>query len=94
MLKEMKTMAQGNINIALGCNYLKDNGHIDETFGIFGVLEEAFTPVLRGIILPAKNNTECRMTRGTKICDVNCYKAVTVYQVGSKWSPQNKGKMM
>lgn len=86
-------MVQGNINITLGCNYLKDNGHIDETFGMFGILEEKLTPVLKGIILPAKNNTACKC-RNTKRCNVNCYKAVTVFQTGSHWSPQNKGKMI
>ncbi len=86
-------MAQGSINIVLGCNYLKDNGHIDIDAGIFGILEEKLNPVLKGIVIPAKNNTACKC-RMTKKCNVNCHKAVTVYQIGSHWSPLQKGKMM
>lgn len=86
-------MAQGAINIALGCNYLTDNGHIDIDAGIFGLLtEEKLKPVLKGIILPAKNNTAC-IHRQNKQCNVNCHQAVTVYS-GTKWSPQQKGKRM
>lgn len=87
-------MAQGAVNIALGCNYLTDNGNIDIDAGIFGALtEEILTPVLKGIILPAINNTACKYRR-TRKCDVNCPKAVTVFQCGTHWSPQNRGKRM
>jgi len=85
-------MAQ-EINVVLGCDYLKDNGHIDIDTGIFGILNEKLRQVHKGIILPAFNNTQCSNRRTSK-CDVNCHKAVTVYQVGSHWSPQQKGKRM
>ncbi len=86
-------IAQGNINITLGCDYLKDNGHIDINAGIFGVLTEELKQVHKGIILPAINNTSCSHRR-TKHCNVNCHKAVTVYQTGHHWSPLTKGRRM
>jgi len=90
---EVKTMTQGMVNVTLGCDYLKSNGHINIDGGIFGCLEEKLRQVYRGLVLPAMNNTQCPDRKGGK-CSVNCSQAVTVYQVGCHWSPQQKGKWM
>jgi len=87
-------MAQGDINILLGCNYLLTDGHIRKDFGMFmSFISEPLIKLLSGKILPVSNNTACLNHKGEK-CSVDCYKAVTVYQVGCHWSPQQKGKMM
>jgi hypothetical protein len=87
-------MAQGNINIRLGCNYLLIEGHIRKDFGMFmSFISEPITKLLSGKILPVSNNTQCLDRRSGK-CSINCYKACTVYQVGHSWSPQNIGKRM
>jgi len=87
-------MSPGAVNVALGCDYLTDNGHVDIDAGIFGALtEEVLRPVRKGIVLPVKNNTACKCRKTSK-CSVNCPRAITVYQVGHHWSPQQKGKRM
>ncbi len=83
-----------NVNVVLGCNYLRSYGHVDIDAGIFGALtDEVLNFIKLGKILPVRNNTACK-DRGTSNCSVNCPNAVTVYQVGHHWSPQQKGKRM
>lgn len=77
----------------IGCDYIRSNGSIDEKAGIFGVLNEAFTKVKTGNIVPAFNNTRCAC-RKTKYCSVNCPSAVSGIMVGGRISFRNKGKTM
>lgn len=61
-----------------GCDYIRSNGHIDEKAGIFGVLDEAFTKVKTGNIVPAINNTRC-IYRKTQYCPT-CHSSVQGFQ--------------
>ncbi len=81
------------LNVVIGCDYIRNNGSIDETFGMFGVLDEAFTKVKTGNIVPAHNNTRCAYRR-TKLCNMDCKSAVYGIQCGGKISFRNKGKTM
>lgn len=88
---EVKNMI--NITPVLGCDYLRDNGHIDETAGIFGVLVEKFRQLKSGNIIPVCNNTQCA-GRATKQCNVNCENAVSGWLVGGKISWRKYWKRM
>ena len=79
------------LNILLGCDYLLDDGHINKDVGI--LVGFPVRQLLSGNIQPYFNNTKCN-DRRTSRCNVNCHHAVTVYQSGHGWSPQNKGKRL
>ncbi len=82
-----------NLNIVLGCDYIRSTGHIDETKGMFGVLNEGFTRIKTGNIVPAFNNTRCAC-RKTTHCSMECSSAVYGIQCGGKISFRSKGKSM
>lgn len=82
-----------DITPIIGCDYIRSNGSIDEKAGMFGVLDESFTKVKTGNIVPAFNNTRCAC-RKTKYCTVNCASAVSGIMVSGRISFQTKGKMM
>lgn len=82
-------MSQPNFNMVLGCEK-HDDGHIDINEGIFGVLDEKLKKIGTGIVILARNNTECRCRRTSK-CSVECPWARSGIQSGHIISYQRKG---
>ena len=82
-----------DITPIIGCDYIRSNGRIDDKAGMFGVLDESFTKVKTGNIIPAHNNTKCACRR-TKHCNMDCPSAVYGLMVSGRISFQNKGKTM
>jgi len=83
-----------NVPISIiGCDCIRSNGNINQTAGIFGVLDEGFRRVKTGNIVPAINNTRCAC-RGKSQCSVNCPSAVSGWVVGGRVSFKNVGKRM
>lgn len=84
-----------NVNVVLGCDYLRSHGHVDIDAGIFGALTDEVLRLIKvGKALPVRNNTACEHRGKGKKCSIECPNAVTVYQVGGHWSPQQCGKRM
>ena len=77
----------------IGCDYIRTTGHIDPTFGIFGVLKEGFKLISPGRIIPALNNVKCACRR-TKHCNVDCPSAVNGIMINGHISYTRKGRMM
>jgi len=77
----------------IGCDYIRTTGQIDENFGMFAPLDEAFTLISPGRIIPAHNNTKCACRR-TKYCSVDCKSAVSGVMVNGHISYANKGRKM
>jgi hypothetical protein len=67
-----------------------NDGCIDITAGVFGVLDEELRKVKKVITIPARANTDCKC-RQTSKCNVNCPRAITGFQSGYKISYQRKG---
>ena len=82
-----------NIIQIIGCDYIRTTGQIDEHFGMFAPLDEAFTRISPGRIIPANNNTKCAC-RKTKYCSVDCKSAVSGVMVNGHISYTRKGRRM
>ena len=77
----------------IGCDYIRTTGNIDETFDMFGVLDEGFKRISPGRIIPALNNTRCACRR-TKHCNVNCPSAVSGIMINGHINYAKKRKLM
>jgi hypothetical protein len=82
-----------NIIQIIGCDHIRTTGQIDETFGMFAPLDEAFKRISPGHIIPALNNTKCACRR-TKYCSVECSSAVSGVMVNGHISYSKKGRLM
>jgi hypothetical protein len=79
--------------ITLGCSNVLNDGHVDSSSGIFGVLEEKIRRVKTGNIIPAKDNTSCKCRR-TARCNSDCQHSVYGIKSGFKISYRQEGKRL
>lgn len=79
--------------VTIGCDRILEDGHIDPSQGIFGVLDEKLNRVKSGEIIPARINTSCKC-RNTSRCSIDCVNAVHCVIVLGKVSYRNPGKRM